>query len=941
MLKPTGSQTESFARGGVLDPSLIRLPRSDMATPNPSNAAPNFDDNNIAWHLLVETAIFDSTSYDLLSHEELDQLKKERPVLVGRIDALKRKLLLETKVRDAARSLSRLQSPAHNETPQSLSNLSFPGGSSENPDPATQANAELNASVARCEEINADIYSLDSRLRDVQLRLLRHTAGVLAATHHNNKLRYRNSGDGAVPASSYHIFASKLVQPPLKPPAPEGFDHRSLYHPSNSFDEHQMAKSETGRRLPHASPASNPELYSTESIGDVTKTQDLSLSANGRLIGQSGTREVRNLASTEAKLVNLNTMVEGMLLDLEPTLVTLTTDNSVKTLDSSRKISGQRGIDSLENGLARLQTIVLGARNNIRATPVDTKPIEESLAPIWGIVLDYEAGIPENNMERDFQLMDSAVGDNGGGLDTGTKVEGRGIEHLEARIRLMTQRALQLTREQASLREQLSQVSLQKQLEMQKNEDAKTSHEQQILGLTNSLSNTLNELSQVSSHQDVNVLKQEVSKLKIELTEKDRLYNAQLGELQAEFDAQQAGLEERSNAAIGAARDQERALAEALRSKEEELDRATEALEHNLIEAKDSEKKYGIQQEMIDSLRDEINKSQADMSQNESQSLISKKRLEELSETLKTREIRIAELERSVKDLTNSYNAISAQHDGQSRTIEGFQATVEDLQDKLEERDIHLAEHRSVCEGLKFQLEESKASQTALEAEVMKLEAEIRRLAAEIESLAADLGAARAASREKDQATEGKPQAALDAGLIAELENLSNQNKELLEVNTMLQTKLMDTKASGEAEYPADYQSLKDKCESLQKELKGMLFDYEALMRSSVDFEAERVRLETQIDTLQDKLETVEGNLADERIRWLGGGNSAKTPTIQTNGVNTPAASSGDSMTMAVLRAEFKKMIRDMRTEHGKALRVSATELPVQTQPSSRQLTSS
>ncbi|KAF3905410.1 hypothetical protein ABW21_db0208789 [Orbilia brochopaga] len=895
-----------------------------MATPNSSNASPNLDDNNIAWHLLVETAIFDSTGYDLLSHEELDQLKKEQPILVGRIDALRRKLLLETKVRDAARSLSRLHSPPHNAPPEFFSSTSLPGPSSlTSPDPTAPANAELNASVARCEEINADINNLDSRLRNIQLRLLRHTAGVLAATHHNNKLRYRNSGDGAVPASSYHIFASKFVNPPLKQPAPEDFDHRSLYRPSNSLGEFQTIQPDSAAgSSPFAFP-SNTQSYQSESINDATNTQTISLSANGRLTGQPETQENRDLFLINGKLADLNAMLEGMLSELGQPLVTPYSDHNRQASESIRgssdHTSGKR-IDSLEQGLARLRAAVLGSRSSANSSlRNDPKSLQEDLSPIWDILFEYEAYIRREETGRQGQQLDPPAIELSSESDSRTEIEGRSIEHLESKIRLLTERALRLAKEQLHLREQLSQLSLQKQLEMQKNEDAKTSHEQQILGLTNSLSNTLNELSQVSSHQDSNALqlKQEVSKLKSELTENEILHKTQLEELQTDLAAQREEFDGFSNAALRAAQDHEHAVVEQLRLKNEEFDQVIKALEIHRSEAKDMAMKLGEQQQMIDSLRDEINRSQADASQSESQSLIGKKRLEDLGEKLKGRETQILELERSLGDLTESYNAISAQYEEQSRIIETLQITVEDLQDKLEENRIHAAEQKSACEGVKTQLGESKASQATLEAEV-------KRLTAEVEHLSADLETTRAKYRQQDQLAEGKPQAALDASLMVELEKLSKQNQELMETNTELQTKLADMKVSEEASGSAECRNLENKYDSLQKELKGMLFDYEALMKSSVDFEAERLRLETQVDSLQDKLETAESSLADERIRWLGGGSAARTPTTQANGATTPAAaSSGEAMTMAVLRAEFKKMIRDMRTEHSKALKVS------------------
>jgi len=61
----------------------------------------------VAMHLLVETAIIDSQNYEILSFEELEVLKMEQQTLNSRIEAVQRKLTLESKLRDAAQSLNR------------------------------------------------------------------------------------------------------------------------------------------------------------------------------------------------------------------------------------------------------------------------------------------------------------------------------------------------------------------------------------------------------------------------------------------------------------------------------------------------------------------------------------------------------------------------------------------------------------------------------------------------------------------------------------------------------------------------------------------------------------------------------------------------------------------------------------------------------------------
>ena len=61
-------------------------------------------------HLLTETAMVDSKEYEILSFEEVEKLKRERLLLRNRVEATRKKLSLETKLRDAAQSLNRLYS---------------------------------------------------------------------------------------------------------------------------------------------------------------------------------------------------------------------------------------------------------------------------------------------------------------------------------------------------------------------------------------------------------------------------------------------------------------------------------------------------------------------------------------------------------------------------------------------------------------------------------------------------------------------------------------------------------------------------------------------------------------------------------------------------------------------------------------------------------------
>ncbi|KAI5776167.1 Up-regulated during septation-domain-containing protein [Geopyxis carbonaria] len=133
----------------------------------------------MAVHLLVETAIYDSNQFEILSYDEVEDLKKEFSFLANRIDAAKRKLALESKVRDAALSLSRLYSKKGR---QRRSLLGSPQNSNQN-DVTKHTDEELTSSNRKCEELSQELWRLNNRVTDIQKRLLQHSAGILGMAH--------------------------------------------------------------------------------------------------------------------------------------------------------------------------------------------------------------------------------------------------------------------------------------------------------------------------------------------------------------------------------------------------------------------------------------------------------------------------------------------------------------------------------------------------------------------------------------------------------------------------------------------------------------------------------------------------------------------------------------------------------------------------------------
>ena len=129
-------------------------------------------------HLLMETAMGDSKRYQVLSYEEIEDVKKELAMLTGRIDATKRKLALENKIREAASSMNRLPSQSTRDSVSKGHRRSNMSKGSMN-----DLESDLAASTMKCEDLAQELWKCEKRMQDLQRRLLEHTAGVLQMTH--------------------------------------------------------------------------------------------------------------------------------------------------------------------------------------------------------------------------------------------------------------------------------------------------------------------------------------------------------------------------------------------------------------------------------------------------------------------------------------------------------------------------------------------------------------------------------------------------------------------------------------------------------------------------------------------------------------------------------------------------------------------------------------
>ncbi|KAI1434970.1 hypothetical protein GGR50DRAFT_357734 [Xylaria sp. CBS 124048] len=243
---PKGSALVNSYRKDALNGFEKERPQTNPRNPEriQSSVFVNLKDS-VQVHLLTETALLDSKEYVILSEDEVDDLKKQTYHLMQRIEQTRSNLTIQSKYRDAAVSVSRLYSPTGGRG-SLLSNRI-----SADSDSAREAEAERDAIQKKCEDLAAELWSLEQRIMGPQRRLLEHTAAILQHAHKTSRETATASSRqplvNGVPASpeSMHAITNGRNSPDF---LEDGFvfDEASLYR---SFD---MSEKFNGQSLQNA-----------------------------------------------------------------------------------------------------------------------------------------------------------------------------------------------------------------------------------------------------------------------------------------------------------------------------------------------------------------------------------------------------------------------------------------------------------------------------------------------------------------------------------------------------------------------------------------------------------------------------------------------------------------------------------------------------------------
>ncbi|KXN89440.1 hypothetical protein AN958_05602 [Leucoagaricus sp. SymC.cos] len=121
--------------------------------------------DELLFSLLASEAVVDCRDFTVLTSEEVEELKKEQHVLNARLVAAKKKVGLETKIRDAAISLSKINA--------SHKNVS------------KQTDKQLENANKRVDAAQNELWRISERANEVHRRLMEHRAGVLSFSVRN------------------------------------------------------------------------------------------------------------------------------------------------------------------------------------------------------------------------------------------------------------------------------------------------------------------------------------------------------------------------------------------------------------------------------------------------------------------------------------------------------------------------------------------------------------------------------------------------------------------------------------------------------------------------------------------------------------------------------------------------------------------------------------
>ncbi|KAJ5089563.1 hypothetical protein N7532_008247 [Penicillium argentinense] len=810
------ARVKALARWKKFHQTNQSAPFLQLNAAHPRSSALVNTNDPVTLYLLTETAIGDSNNFEILSLEEVEDLKKERTLLSSRIDGTKRKLTLETKLRDAAQSIGRLYGPPSprdsgeygaNRSSKSHRRSRSIFGKSGTAEVLDKSDSELAVSQRKCEDLAQELWKLERRSQQINQRLLEHTAGVLQMTHKGMRKTPKNT-DG----SSDNLYDG------------HDFDDRSLYRTPEHLDDYGTK----GRIQINDAPSSRASSEAME--------------------------------ATQRKLEELSERMCNMLIQATPDeFVNPPPQSSERSIDPAAATEAH--LAYIETGLNTLESHPISAVNGAPAV-VSSAPAPETEGAWKQQITDVnervQSIVDRFGLTRSPTLPPPPSAYEGEGLEEQLSYLQAGIDGLASRVDgLLEQKSILTTQ-------------IQQQRELNSKSDAE--RDAHIGDLTEQLSHARRDGK--SAQDELAVVMEQLEAMRRDGSTQDEA-KASLVQAEGEIARLQSVVESLHREAD--ARTEE--VREARDRAEYEASQ-TEARTEEMREARDRAEQLAAQLEAdIQQIRSE---SDSRVQEADTRAQDSVSRLQAAESRLLETEPRLQEAESRVREAEERAQEVVSR--------------LQEAESRLQEADSRMQDVDTRIQEAVDQRVRAEENATRLQDEMTGLEGEVVRITTELTMVKAELDGAYGTRAQR------AAEAAANPEFQNEMEALTTRNIELTEELAALKGK----QGGGDIQQRAD---------TLGKELRETIDDYEALVKSNVEFEKERERFEGVIDSLRDRCEQLEQQLSEERISWmnLSSPTMGRDPTLET------------TSTM-VLKNEFKKMMRDTRNENMRILKAEQEE---------------
>lgn len=908
------AQRETVRMNGEYTPRDSRKRSSDALHTDP-----------VAMHLLVETAIGDSQYFDILTVEEVDTLKQEQKALDARLGTVRKKLGSETKIRDATRSLTRL---AAKNASGHKRGLSSKGSNRSNPaEDDAKSQEGLDASNKKVEEYIRELLEIESRMRMIDMQLLMHTAAVLQLTHKTPKRRNDDSE------------LDDRFRRPDSPASLNAYDMPNGLRGEGDFDERSFYRT-------------------PENLDTLMKV----LQNGTHHLSENTDRQDQTLHSTAKRLEEMNEKLRALIvqanperereydlppLTLEGTPDASTVDRQLDFLDQGlRDISAEQANmwSKSRHSLSEVEGRLEGINNQLYAvlSRSDAENADKIMPPpaITGGGSTEQLNYMEDsfyNLEQAQYALNAKIEE----LQSRPDTSSNNISNIE--VSEMAEKAEKYETTLKGLWQTIlagEESARERKRERRRLLAEDPDHEEQLS--PDEEGNVNEPFSLLAFSSKVQFLFSRATSLKDKQSVLMRQIKQQR-ELNSKSDAQKEADFHRLNEQVLSARSEKKTM-------ESELERAMSTLQlfdETKIETGSSramqetqERNAGLEAQLIN-VQERVITFEAELKESRERAIAYEAQLKDVQERavayqrqMQDAEQRSNAYEKELRDHQEVTTASNVQSRGLEQRSAGYEAQVRDAQERalMLETQLRETQDSARVEAAAIQAELAEASErinqtsAALqavtkakeEAEARSLDAtntlnakeeEFRNIESEIVRLTTELAFAKA---ELDGAYGTRAQRAADAGanpaIKREFDDLTERNQAMHSELEALR-KLQDAASQSEAEARQSERNLK-------AELSGMAAEYEALTRDAIQNEKDREVLEAQIDKLRDEKESLEREVSDEKVKWLG---------VRSPGMPNGSAGQLDmgATSIRMLREDFRKMMRERTAEGLRALRVS------------------